>query len=113
MNTSQKAPSSDLIDQLLSDYQKPEDLIGEHGLLKHLTKAIVERALQAEMNAHLGNSIRDVNTLTTHASRGALFETLVVPEWIKRQFNAGQVAELYFWRDSAGHEVDLLIPQGK
>ena len=56
--------------------------------------------------------IRDANTLATHVSRGALFETLVVSEWIKHQFNAGQVAELYFWRDSAGHEVDLLIPQG-
>lgn len=56
--------------------------------------------------------IRDADTLTTHASRGALFETLVVSEWVKRQFNAGQVAELYFWRDSAGHEVDLLIPDG-
>ena len=57
--------------------------------------------------------IRDVNTLTTHVSRGALFETLVVSEFVKQQLNAGQVAELYFWRDSAGHEVDLLIPQGK
>jgi len=56
--------------------------------------------------------IRDTDTLATHASRGALFETLVVSEWVKRQFNAGQVAELYFWRDSAGHEVDLLIPHG-
>jgi predicted AAA+ superfamily ATPase len=56
--------------------------------------------------------IRDANTLATHASRGALFETLVVSEWVKRQFNAGQVAELYFWRDNVGHEVDLLIPQG-
>lgn len=56
--------------------------------------------------------IRDTDTLSTHASRGALFETLVVSEWVKRQFNAGQVAELYFWRDSAGHEVDLLIPDG-
>lgn len=56
--------------------------------------------------------IRDANTLATHASRGALFETLVVSEWVKRQFNAGQVAELYFWRDNMGHEVDLLIPQG-
>jgi len=56
--------------------------------------------------------IRDANTLATHVSRGALFETLVVSEWIKHQFNAGQVVELYFWRDSAGHEVDLLIPQG-
>jgi predicted AAA+ superfamily ATPase len=56
--------------------------------------------------------IRDADTLATHASRGALFETLVVSEWVKRQFNAGQVAELYFWRDSAGHEVDLLVPHG-
>ena len=31
------------------------DLIGEHGLLKQLTKAVVERALQAEMSAHLGH----------------------------------------------------------
>ncbi len=57
--------------------------------------------------------IRDANTLATHASRGALFETLVVSERVKRQFNAGQVAELYFWRDNVGHEVDLLIPHGK
>jgi predicted AAA+ superfamily ATPase len=56
--------------------------------------------------------IRDADTLATHASRGALFETLVVSEWVKHQFNAGQVAELYFWRDSAGHEVDLLVPHG-
>ena len=56
--------------------------------------------------------IRDAESLATHASRGMLFETLVVSEWVKRQFNAGQVAELYFWRDSAGHEVDLLVLNG-
>ena len=56
--------------------------------------------------------IRDDESLATHASRGMLFETLVVSEWVKRQFNAGQVAELYFWRDSAGHEVDLLVLNG-
>jgi putative transposase len=33
-----------LIDQLLADYKKPEDIIGENGLLKQLTKAILERA---------------------------------------------------------------------
>lgn len=56
--------------------------------------------------------IRDANSLATHASRGALFETLVVSEWIKHEFNAGHSSELYFWRDSAGYEVDLLVPQG-
>ena len=44
----------ELIDKLLGDYQKPEDLIGENGLLKQLTRAIVERALQAELTTHLG-----------------------------------------------------------
>jgi len=45
----------DLIDLLLADYQKPEDLIGENGILKQLTKAIVERALQTELAIHLGH----------------------------------------------------------
>lgn len=47
--TKRKVAQPDLIDLLLADYQKPEDLIGENGILKQLTKAIVERALQAEL----------------------------------------------------------------
>src|SRR6202142_4094107 len=43
-----------LIDELLTDYKKPEDIIGQNGLLKQLTKALLERALEAEMTAHLG-----------------------------------------------------------
>ncbi len=44
-----------LIDQLLATHGKrPEDIAGENGLLKQLTKAVVERALQAEMTDHLG-----------------------------------------------------------
>ena len=50
-----KALPAELIDSLLSGYKKPEDLIGENGLLKQLTKALVERALQAEMEVHLGH----------------------------------------------------------
>jgi len=38
----------------LKNYQKPEDLIGENGLLKQLTKALVERALKSELTHHLG-----------------------------------------------------------
>lgn len=47
--------SNELIDSLLADYKKPEDLIGEHGLLKQLTKRLIERALEAEMAEHLGH----------------------------------------------------------
>lgn len=43
-----------LIKELLSDYQGPEDLIGSNGLLKRLTKKLVEGALGAEMTHHLG-----------------------------------------------------------
>jgi hypothetical protein len=39
----------ELIDKLLADYKGPEDLIGEQGLLKQLTKALVERAMNAEL----------------------------------------------------------------
>ena len=48
-----------LIDQLLTNYKKPEDIIGENGLLKELTKAILEQALNAEMTDHLGYEKHD------------------------------------------------------
>ena len=44
----------ELLDELLAGYSKPEDLTGPDGLLKQLTGALVERALQAEMTDHLG-----------------------------------------------------------
>lgn len=43
-----------LLDELLKDYQKPDDILGESGLLKQLTQAVVERALDAELTHHLG-----------------------------------------------------------
>lgn len=43
-----------LLDALLKDYTDPQDILGAHGLLKHLTKRVVERALEAELTAHLG-----------------------------------------------------------
>ena len=49
------AITEDMLDQLIKDYKKPEDLIGENGLLKQLTQKLVERALEAEMVEHLGH----------------------------------------------------------
>ena len=39
----------ELLDELLKDFTKPEDLTGKGGILKQLTKALVERCLNAEM----------------------------------------------------------------
>jgi putative transposase len=44
----------ELLDELLKDYQKPDDLLGQDGLLQQLTKALVERALGGELTHHLG-----------------------------------------------------------
>jgi len=53
-------PISDkLIDQLLEGCDSPEDILGEAGLLKQLTKKVAERALEAEMQAHLGYAPND------------------------------------------------------
>jgi putative transposase len=53
------AIDSALIDKLLSGYKKPEEIIGENGLLKQLTKAVLERALSAELTDHLGYEPHD------------------------------------------------------
>lgn len=53
-------PISDkLIDQLLEGHNSPEAILGEEGLLKQLTKRVAERALQAEMDQHLGDDKHD------------------------------------------------------
>lgn len=43
-----------LIDQLLEDYEKPEDLMGQNGVLKNLTKKLIERAMEGEITHKLG-----------------------------------------------------------
>ena len=43
-----------LLEQLLEGYQKPEDLLGEAGIFQELKKALVEKALGAELTHHLG-----------------------------------------------------------
>src|SRR5436309_2874315 len=77
-----------LIDKLLADYKKPEDIIGENGLLKQLTKALLERAMQAEMTEHLGyekhdpaghNSGNSRNGATTKTLKGDFGEVPLEP----------------------------------
>lgn len=55
MSTKKHAVPEELLSGLLADYKKPEDLIGENGLLKQLTKLLVEKALDAELAEHLGH----------------------------------------------------------
>jgi putative transposase len=59
----------EVLDELIKDYKRPEDLIGETGLLKQLTKALLERALGAELTQHLGYEKHDPDGYNSGNSR--------------------------------------------
>lgn len=61
--------SDNIIDQLLEGCNSPEDILGEAGLLKQLTKKVAERALEAEMEMHLGYSKNEPSGRNTGNSR--------------------------------------------
>ena len=46
--------NQEVLDELLSEYGHPEDLLGEEGLLNQLKKALIERVLEGELDHHLG-----------------------------------------------------------
>jgi putative transposase len=58
-----------LVDELLKGYKKPEDLIGESGILNQLKKALIERALSAELTTELGYEKHDPAGNNTGNSR--------------------------------------------
>jgi predicted AAA+ superfamily ATPase len=53
--------------------------------------------------------ITDAKTLADHPMRGALFENMLVAEYLKYCRNFGLAHSMYFWRDNIGTEIDLLI----
>lgn len=56
--------------------------------------------------------IRGPEQISFHAQRGPLFENLVVMEFLKARFNQGLQSNLYFWRDSKGLEIDVVLEEG-
>lgn len=56
--------------------------------------------------------IQDIEHISIHPMRPALFETLIVSDLLKSRFNMGKPSNLYFWRDNTGNEIDLIIDKG-
>jgi predicted AAA+ superfamily ATPase len=50
--------------------------------------------------------------LHSHYLKGALFENLVIADTMKNHYNQGLRPSLFFWRDNAGNEIDLIIEHG-
>lgn len=53
--------------------------------------------------------LKNSEELDLHFAKGALFENLIISEFIKNGYNANNAKDLYFWRDNTGHEVDMVI----
>ena len=74
---SRKSIRQEFVAELLADYRKPEDLIGEHGLLKQLTQRLVESVLEAEMAEHWGQGKNEsVANVAGHPRNGKRQKTL-------------------------------------
>lgn len=57
--------------------------------------------------------IRSHEDLQFHASYGSIFESYVIAELLKSYMNRGQEQSIYFWRDSTGNEIDVLLDKGE
>jgi predicted AAA+ superfamily ATPase len=52
--------------------------------------------------------IKDANQIKSHSYKGNLFENMIVCEYVKQNYHQNLMQDFWFWRDSAGHEVDLI-----
>lgn len=84
---------------------------------RNLGKRVVKMPKLYFLDTGLAASLMGIQTsaqLAVHPLRGALFETLIVAEFLKDRFHKGLLSNLFFWRDNVGLEVDLLLdePEG-
>jgi len=95
----------ELLDQLLANYEKPEDLTGENRLFKQLKKALIERALGAELTEHLGYEKGDPAGRGSGNSRNGTSSKSILTE-------DGEI-EITVPRDRAGSFEPQLIAKGQ
>jgi len=95
---------TELIDELLKDYRKPEDILGESGLLRQLTKAVLDRCLQGEMTHHLGYAKHEPSGRNTGNSRNGSYDKTVIGEH-------GEMA-VKMPRDREGTFEPQILPKG-
>jgi len=55
--------------------------------------------------------IKKENDIETHWAKGALFENMVIADLYKNYLNEAAIPPLFFWRDSAGNEIDCVVEE--
>jgi transposase-like protein len=103
--TTDSTITPELLDQLLANYSKPEDLTGENGLFKQLKRALIERALGAELTEHLGYEKGDPGGQGSGNSRNGTSSKTILTE-------DGEI-EIAVPRDRAGSFEPQLVAKGQ
>jgi putative transposase len=97
--------NEEVLDKLLENYQKPEDVLGENGLIKQLTKGLLEKMLAAELTTHLGYEKHDPAGYGSGNSRNGSSKKRVKGEF-------GEV-DLAVPRDRAATFEPKIVPKGQ
>jgi len=96
---------SQLFEKLLEDYKDPKEILGENGLLKQMTKKLIEKALEKELTNHLGYSKNSIQGNNSGNSRNGHTE-----KTIKGDF--GEL-EIQVPRDRKSNFNPLIIEKGQ
>lgn len=99
------AITDEVLNELLKDYQKPEDLLGKDGIFKQLQKRLLEKAMGAELTAHLGYDKHDPAGRNSGNSRNG-----TSPKTLKGEFGH---LELETPRDRNGTFEPLIVAKGQ
>lgn len=99
------AITDEVLNELLKEYQKPEDILGKNGLFKQLQKRLIEKAMGAELTAHLGYDKHDPAGRNSGNSRNG-----TSPKTLKGEFGH---LELATPRDRNGTFEPLIVAKGQ
>lgn len=99
------ASVDEMLDALIKECKKPEDIVGENGLLKQLTKHVLERAMQVEMTDHLGYEKHSPDGNNSGNSRNGTYNKKV-----KGEFGT---LEVTVPRDRNGSFDPQILPKGQ
>jgi len=99
------AITDEVLNELLKEYQKPEDLLGKNGLLKQLQKRLLEKAMGAELTVHLGYEKHAATGKNSGNSRNG-----TSPKTISREFGNLDLAAT---RDRNGSFAPQIVAKGQ
>jgi putative transposase len=100
----------EILDEILKDYKNPEDLMGQGGILKQLTKALIERCLSAELDTHLEEEGEKLAEITENDSKARNRRNGHSKKTIKGEFGKAEIAVP---RDRNGEFQPVIVAKGQ